>query len=303
MGIHDRDYYREGTRRYFDPWGREAVTVWLIIITGITFVLDMVSRDAAGNIIRNFAIYDSRAIQRGEVWRLITPLFLHADLFHLACNMLVLYWAGSVIEDLYGSREFLLVYLGSGLFASSGEFFLQLSGIVPPSRGLGASGAVIAVLVLYALHYPHQRINLFFVIPMPVWLLVVVFVVLDMLGALGVGRDGIGYIAHLGGALFGVLYYLSGVRLTSLFSRRPQGKTVPRLRIVPAEEEVPVNSQSFGLSQPDLPPRPTGVAEEQFEARVDRVLDKVSKFGQESLTSEERELLFLASERYKKRRK
>lgn len=303
MGIHDRDYYRAGTRRYFDLWGRSAATIWIIIATCAAFVLDLLSRDLGGNAVHEFAIYDFRAVRNGEVWRLITPLFLHAGLFHLACNLLVLYWTGSVLEEVYGSREFLFIYFGAGLFSGLAEFLLQLFEIVPPSRGLGASGAVTAVLVLYALHFPHQRVLLFFVIPMPVWLLVVVFVGLDVLGAFGAGREGIGYIAHLAGALFGLLYFRSGMRLSSFLSRRRDRKAAPRLRLVPFDEEMPVTSQPVGTATAEPQVRHVAAGDDQLEARVDRVLDKVSKQGQDSLSAEERELLFQASERYKKRRK
>jgi membrane associated rhomboid family serine protease len=301
MGIHDRDYYRESTRRYFDPWGREAVTVWLIIVTCVVFLLDLLSQ----GLVRDATIYDYAAVRRGEVWRLVTPLFLHAGLFHLACNMLVLYWAGSAVEDLYGSREYLLYYLGAGLFAGAAEFALHLSGAVPPHRGLGASGAVTAVLVLFALHYPHHKVNFYLLISMPVWLLVVIYVAIDVLGALGAGQEGIGYLAHLGGALFAVVYYQTGWRFVSLLpARRTERRAAtPRLRVVPAEPEPVMKSTEPVAATADSPHRPAAPADEQLEARVDRILEKVSKHGQESLTPEERELLFQASERYKKRRK
>jgi membrane associated rhomboid family serine protease len=305
MGIYDRDYYRERSGGFLESWGRQGATVWLIIVTCIVFLLQLVTEEFKPSITA-IGIYDYDAVRRGEVWRLITPVFLHAGLIHLAFNMLVLYWAGSLVEDIYGSREFLLFYLGAGLFCGTLEFLVHLAG-AQPHRGLGASGAVTAVLVVCAFHYPNLTVRLWFILPMRLWLLVALYVGLDILGVFGAGREGIGYLAHLGGALFGFLYYKTGWRVSWLLpgrSSEPVKRAVPRLRVVPAESDSPPEERDEPVGAAvEAPKRPAGAADEQFEARVDAVLEKVSKYGQESLTAEERELLFQASERYKKRRK
>jgi hypothetical protein len=161
---------------------------------------------------------------------------------------------------------------------------------------------VTATLVLFAFNFPWQRVSVWFILPMPVWALVVLYVLMDALGAAGIGRGNIGYVVHLGGALFGALYYQAGFRFSGLFRRspRPARRIKPHLRVVTAPE-------------PDDTPEPVGAAVESqprqkngrddLEARVDAVLAKVSEHGQESLTPEEREILFKASELYKNRRK
>jgi membrane associated rhomboid family serine protease len=312
MGIHDRDYYRDGSRGMFDAWGRRGATVGLIAVTAAVFLAQVVSRDLAGageiadGPLTRATNYNPLRVMEGEVWRLLTPVFLHAGLLHLAFNMLVLYWAGSRLEEHYGGREFLLFYLCAGLFASTLRFAVQAAGLAPPSIALGASGAVTAVLVLYACHYPRQQILVMFVLPMPVWLVAVLYVALDVMGALGVGRGGVGYLAHLGGALFGLGYYKLGVRISNILpaarGRQPV-RSAPKLRVVPSDpDEADEDEEPVGAAV-DAPARSGGVADEQFEARVDQLLQKVSQTGQESLTAEERELLFRASEVYKKRRK
>ena len=313
MGIHDRDYYRDNARGMFDSWGRASVTIWLIVITSVVFLAQVVSRDVGGgrdiidSPVGRLLIYHPVLVLHGEVWRLLTSIFLHAGIFHLAFNMLVLYWAGSRLEENYGSREFLLFYLLSALAAGLIRFGFQISGVVPPAFALGASGPVTATLILFACHYPRQIILVMFVIPMPVWLVAVCYVALDALGAFGLGRPGIGYIAHLGGAAFALLYYRGGWRIAGWLPSLPswsrsRERTVPRLRVVPqdrdSDEEAP---EAVGAAVES--PRPARAADEHFEARVDEVLEKVSKYGQESLTSEEREILFRASELYKNRRK
>jgi membrane associated rhomboid family serine protease len=304
MGIHDRDYYRDEAGGFFDSWGRRGVTVWLIGITVAVFVAQAVTgRPGPGTspLVEAGAYIPGRVLS-GEVWRLATPLFLHIGIFHIFCNMLILYWAGSRMEEVYGPGEFLAIYLIGGVFAQAVYLLAQLAGVAPPTPSIGASGAVTAVMVLFAFHYPRQQVLLFFVIPMPIWVLVIAYVGLDALGALGGGGGRVAYWVHLGGALFGVLYFQTGFRFGRLIpgGRRGAARARPALRVVPAEpEEEP--AEPVGAAVESLP-RPKGV-DEHLEAKLDQVLEKVSKHGQESLTSEEREILFKASELYKKRRK
>ena len=303
MGIHDRDYYRDGGHGVFDTWGRQGATVWLMVITGVVFVAQYVTRDLGVPGLTEAACYDGERIAEGEVWRLLTSVFLHAGLWHLACNLLVLYWTGTRLEERYGSKEFLAFYLLAGIAANLGRFLMEVSGLVPFSLAVGASGAVTAALVLYALNYPRQRVQLYFLFPMPVWVLVVLYVVLDTAGALGIGRAGIGYVVHLCGAAFGLLYYQSGRRITDLLPEFSRARRQPRLRVVPQDASPEPEPEPVAAAVTTAPAATEPPPDEHLEARVDRILEKVSKYGQESLTPEERELLFRASEMYKKRRK
>jgi len=306
MGIHDRDYYRESARSMFDSWGRWSVTIWLIVITSCVFVAQLVTKGMQPPLIDAYGTYNYEAVRSGEVWRLLSSVFLHGSVLHLVFNMLVLYWAGSRLEDRLGSREFLFLYLSAGLFAGLFRFGLQFMDLAPRNPALGASGAIMALMVIYAFCYPHDRVVLWFLFPMPVWLLVVIYVALDISGVLGGGGGGIGYAVHVGGALYGLLYYQSGVHLSGLLPAlpvRPRPRAAPRLRVVRPEADDADNEPEAVPAGLETPLHAASAPEESFEVRVDRVLDKVSKHGQESLSAEERELLFRASELYKKRRK
>jgi membrane associated rhomboid family serine protease len=302
MGIQDRDYYRERSGRFFDAWGRQGAIVWLIVISSVVFFVQCFSTPPLRSPLVVEGAYSYPDIVAGEVWRLLTSVFLHASLWHLFFNMLVLYWAGSWLEEIYGSTEFLTFYLVAGVFANCVSLATHAAGIILPRPAIGASGAITATLVLFAFHFPWQRVSLWFVFPMPVWALVVLYVVMDALGAAGIGRGGIGYVVHLGGALFGALYYQAGIRFGGVFKRAPRAarRVKPQLRVLAPLE-------------PDDTPEPVGAAvesqprqkdaREELETKVDAVLAKVSQHGQESLTPEEREILFKASELYKNRRK
>jgi membrane associated rhomboid family serine protease len=309
MGIQDRDYYRDGPG-FLDRVGQQGATVWLIAITCGVFLGQMFSGVTRSPLVQ-IGVYDPRLIMEGEVWRLLTSCFLHASIGHIFWNMLILYWAGQAVEDLYGSFEFVLFYLASGIIANLGFLVVQLAGFSDMGRALGASGAVMAVLIVFACHYPHLRVRLWFLIPMPVWLLAVFALAGDIIFAMGaVAGNGrwsqTAHFVHLGGAVFGLLYYQSGWRFSTLFARSPRTRARPKLRVVSVPEEErtpqPVGAPVEVAARPAANPA-GGPADEQLEAKLDAVLEKVSRHGQESLTAEEREILAKASELYKKRRK
>jgi membrane associated rhomboid family serine protease len=319
MGIQDRDYYREGPS-FLDRMGQQGATVWIVAITvglffGQALTAGPPARVAGDNpILRSplveYGAFDQAKVLEGEVWRLLTPLLLHSGIMHLFGNMLVLFFTASRLEERYGSREIVLLYLASGLVSSLIYMLAQVAGIADTARAVGASGAVFGVLIVYAFHYPRQQVLLFFVIPMPVWLLATLWVGFDALSATGelvnpnAPRGRTAYFAHLGGALFGLLYYQLELNLSAVFVRSKRARARPRLRVIPAPVREEREPEPVGAPVHAPPPAaPSKPADEQLEAKVDAVLEKVSKHGQESLTAEEREILFKASELYKKRRK
>lgn len=300
MGIYDREYYRDDARRW-GGFGGHKVTTWLIGITCAVWLAQLFTRNVPGGGVTMFGVYDTQRILNGELWRLVTPIFLHAErsLLHIVFNMLILYWVGRQLEERFGSGEFLAFYLTAGVFAELVNLGVEVAGLKPYSTGLGASGAVTAALVLYAFLYPRQQVLVMFVLPMPIWLAVAIYVALDALGALGARLEDqpIGYVVHLGGALFGAVYHLAGWRLTALgsvFRRGTDRRAQPRLRVVPPPADDEPDDPPAAASQPPA---------DRLDERVDRILEKVSKYGQESLSAEERELLFRAGEQYKRRRR
>src|SRR5262245_27238447 len=121
MSIQDRDYYREGPS-FLDRVSQQGAAVWLIAITCGVFFGQCVGIPPRGGPVDSplgtIGAYNTKLILEGEVWRLVTPIFLHADLFHLFFNMLILFWAGRKLEEVYGTREFVLFYVVSGILAN-----------------------------------------------------------------------------------------------------------------------------------------------------------------------------------------
>src|SRR5262249_21730559 len=148
-------------------------------------------------------------------------------IFHIFFNMLFLYWFGCTLESMYGSREFLLFYLAGALAAALANIAFDLyTGTSIPAPP-GASGAIMAVIMLYTWHLPRETICMFWVIPIEIRWLVVFYVIWDihpLLLSLAGGRvfDGIGHAAHLGGLAFGFLYAKFQWRLAPFGDRLPK---------------------------------------------------------------------------------
>jgi len=297
MGIYDRDYYRKEGPSYLDrmiPSG--IVCKWLIGICIAIYIVQLMTR-AQVNMgpVTDYLELDTAKVPEGQIWRLLTYAFLHSpqDPLHIVFNLLFLWWFGSEIETLYGSREFLAFYLVSALVGGI-AFQAQAMAMGHPMLCLGASGAVTAVLVLYAFHFPNRLIYVFLVLPVPIWLFVVFQVANDSFHLLVHPEYPIAVSVHLGGAAFATLYYFQHWRILSFLPgvrswRRQRSR--PRLRVYrPQEEPVSVGAPKGGN------------LDEHLDAKLDAVLEKLSRHGRDSLTDSEKEILQRASEIYKKKR-
>lgn len=297
MTIYDREYYRRQGPSFLDSMSGR-VCLWLIGVNVGLFFLQVATRpDHAPSPVTDALILNTDAVLHGQIWRLVAYAFLHDthSLWHIAFNMLFLWWFGNEMEDLYGSKEFLTFYLTAALIGGLAYVGWQL---VDGARNsaLGASGAVTAVLVLYALHYPHRQILIMFVLPVPIWAFVAFQVAQDTFLFLGREQTMTAVTCHLGGAAFGLLYYRLGIRLLNYWPewRMPSLKTRPKLRVYREEEDA----QPVSVAAP--PPGPA--VDEHLEAQLDAILEKVGRAGKESLTEQERAILLRASEVYKKKR-
>lgn len=332
MGIYDRDYVRREGPSFLGSFAeRGRICKWLIGINIVVFVVQVLT-GANGSapdlhFTEAFDLNVNRVLH-GEIWRLLTYAFLHhpGDIFHLLINMLFLWWFGSDVEDLYGPREFLTFYLSASLAGGLLFFFSSLTWL-PGASCIGASGGVLAVLVLCAIHYPQRTILLFFFLPVPVWLFLVFYLAQDAYAFLNRVETSTAVAAHLGGALFAGAYYRLNVRLYDWlpavwngqfwrsrvlsWRRRLFG---PRLRLyvddnakekwnAPKRRPSPAAVES--VYHPDERTQPAvsaPVADEHLEAKMDAILEKISRVGKDNLTESEREFLLRASEIFRRRR-
>lgn len=155
---------------------------------------------------------------------LLTSMFMHGGIAHLAGNMLYLWIFGDNLENRMGHGRYLVFYLLTGIIASlSHVLFTQFTGADPLIPSLGASGAISGVMGGYLLLYPTRRVNAllgWFIIAIPSWVALGLWIVLQVVsgfGSLGGQGDGVAYAAHIGG-------FVAGFVLVKLFDR---GKPAP----------------------------------------------------------------------------
>ncbi|MGE0607705.1 MAG: rhomboid family intramembrane serine protease [Pirellulales bacterium] len=291
MGIYDRDYYREQPRGIFLGGPRMMVTN-LVIVNVVVYLVDTLF---LGNWLNHhLALQADLFSHPWNAWQLVTYAFLHDQnsIWHLAFNMLGLWIFGRDVEMLYGKRQVLSIYLTAAIIAGLGQvaalnFFFRDT----DTPSIGASGAVIAVLVIFVIHFPMRTIYIFGVIPAPAWLLAIIYLGSELLQfrqsvAAGGNIDHVGHAAHLAGAAYGALFWKTRWSLGSL---------------------LPGN---FSLNKMSLRPRPKLRVHEpswdnegDFQDRLDGILDKIHREGESSLTAEERHFMEEASRRMQRKRR
>ncbi len=306
MGIYDREYYRDKTRGSGWLSGTAPACKAIIFINVAVFI----AQKFLGRSFEDWFVADSNAIFHGQVWRLITATFLHDPngFMHILVNMIVLWIFGQEMESFYGTRDFIALYISAAVVSS---LVWAVADTFGPDHGMatmyGASGAVMAVAVLYALYYPRREFMVMFVFPVEVWLLLVVYIGYDLIQFLNPNNDRIAYAAHLAGAGFGYLYKVADLRLSRI---EKMFRRSPRLRIVspdPREPAAPVRPSTGPTWSPNpaAATRPSAAAvisEEQFEERFDQILQKIAREGRGALTEEENRVLDEASRRARQRR-
>lgn len=220
-------------------------------------------------------------------WTLITFIFFHYGFFHLIFNLLVLHFSGRLFSTYFTDKQLLGVYVLGGIF--SGITFV-LSYIIIGKAGLlvGASGAIMAILLSATTYAPFMLLRIPLIGIVKLWHVTFVILLIDLL-QLPLNNTG-GHIAHLGGALFGFLYIKllqSGTDLSKGISMildffvnlfKPKKKT-PFKKVHRNTTKKAVNS----FSEKDI-----------TQKQIDDILDKISKSGYDSLTKEEKEFLFKA---------
>lgn len=308
MGIYDREYYRERTRGSGWFTGSTPACKWILIANLACFLLPRFLGNER-EVVEWFGAYSRLIFERGQVWRLLTATFLHDpdNIWHIAGNMLFLWFIGREMETFYGTREFVWLY-GSAAVVST---FCWAAADYSASVGapmIGASGAIMAVVSLYTFYNPRREFILL-IFPVEMWLLLTIYVVSDLWGLLGRGGGPVAFSSHLGGFAYAVAFWACDFRLVRLKALLP--RRGPRLRIVhpePRREPTAARPSSAGPSWTPEPavsarPAPTAVVtEEQLDARLDEILVKIAREGRSGLTDDEKRILEEASRRARNKR-
>ncbi|MFV8838221.1 rhomboid family intramembrane serine protease [Salinimicrobium soli] len=235
-------------------------------------------------------------------WSIITYAFLHSGIWHILSNMLILYYAGIYFLNYFSAKKLLNFYFLGAIFGAL--VFMASYNLFPAFQGmgrsylLGASAAVMSVLVGIATHIPHMRIRLILIGSIKFWWIAAFFVVLDVI-QIPISNPG-GHLAHLGGAAFGYIYasqlgrgndFAIGFEkfmdwIASLFSPSKRADRRSNLKTVHRRKNTSSSSTSYTYGSQ------RNKREEQ--EKIDAILDKISKSGYDSLTKQEKDYLFNA---------
>lgn len=228
-------------------------------------------------------------------WQPLSYMMLHGSFFHLLFNMLGLWMFGMELENVWGTKKFIVYYTLGGIAAGLTHLVVgPLVGQLGPT--VGASGAVFAVLVAFAMLFPDRPIYIYFLLPVKAKFLVAGYIALELFYGVSGSGEGIAHFAHLGGALFGFLYMtgeLNHLPVRSWWAALRSGSgAIPPARHGKGREEV--RDARFYDIRTGGPVPPRG-EEEITQETVDRILDKISAEGYQSLSEEEKRILNEAS--------
>ncbi|GAA4410806.1 rhomboid family intramembrane serine protease [Nibrella viscosa] len=278
-------------------------TVIFLVLLLLKVILAMAQTDGLYGLIREqMAMPASINSFIRRPWTAVTYFFTHEEIFHILFNMLYLYWFGRLIDEYLGSRRLVSLYVLGGL--AGGVAYMAIYNLVPYYQNLvagshmvGASAAAFSVAVGAATLLPNYTFHLLFFGPVRIKYIVFFFIVLSF--AQSIGPNAGGNLAHLGGAIMGFVFikllqngtdlgrpiYWVADGWQGLFKKKPAVKVSYRQRSnANAHTSTYASPGASSISMPD-------------QDEIDAILDKISRSGYESLSREEKQKLFRASQR------
>ncbi|MEO6693698.1 MAG: rhomboid family intramembrane serine protease [Ignavibacteria bacterium] len=244
-------------------------------------------------------------------WQLITYMFLHGGFFHILLNMLALWMFGAELENIWGPKRFLTYYLICGVGAGLCNILIApLFGPVGPT--VGASGAIYGILVAFGYLFPDRNIYIYGLIPVKAKYLVIIYMLLALFSAGGGANDGVAHFAHLGGGVVGLIYLLifykgsasklfdnKGLKekFTSYTSSGRKTYSPPVFSNGSNPRKEDINDAKYQDLEITDYKKDIETQERLAQERIDAILDKLSEGGYQSLTEEEKRVLFQESKK------
>jgi len=239
-----------------------------------------------------------------QIWQLITYQFMHGSFWHIFFNMFMLWMFGASIQDIFGSKKFLIFYLLCGVSAGLTQLIFTplFGGNYAPT--IGASGAVFGVMIAYAMFFPDNLIFIYFLIPVKAkYLVVFILLAYNIFPLLYGYQSNIAYLAHLGGALFGFLYIMfdknSYVELKNIFKRSYFYKSTNTSKKNMFDNLAGTFRRNTNVDEANYYDINSKDESEVTQAEIDEILDKISQSGYQNLTEREKKILFQASKKMK----
>ncbi len=272
----------------------------LMIINGGIFLLQNLIGLFYPNMIEIlFGLNHTGLVQEFKIWQIFTYMFLHGGWLHIIFNLLTLWMFAGELEQLWGSKNFTRYYIytgiGAGIFIAIMNFFVYTSHPInfnelkyQPTT-IGASGAIYAILLAYGMTWPNREVLIYFIIPIKIKYLVIIFGLIEFFGSLsnvsGSGSN-ISHIGHLGGLFSGFIYIYFKKNLSRASSYSKQkfknenfvSQTIKAARLKKKKLEIDNRIKAKKI--------------------IDELLEKIAKSGMGSLTSEEKKNLEWARKHY-----
>lgn len=226
-------------------------------------------------------------------WTVITYMFTHKDIWHILFNMLWLYWFGTIFLEYLDQRKLVAVYIMGGLsgallYVLSFNIFPAFKEVVAESVAIGASASVMAIVIAVAAYVPNYTINMLFIGRIKIIYVALVIFVLTSVVDFSVNSGG--KLAHIGGALSGYLYTVN------LKKGRDTGKWINKIIDFFVTLLKPRKKLKVTHKKPKSEYEYNRIKTEH-QARINMILDKISKGGYDSLTREEKDTLFNESQK------
>jgi len=187
----------------------DCVTATLLIVFAVIFVGQELIPPFNKFVLTYLAMDTSQFLHKLYLWQAVTSIFLHGSRCHFLVNMICFWFFGTQLSNAWKHKEFLIYFFLCGIFASLCFYVFNIVR-VPPNvqgiKGLGASGAVFGLMLAYAFVYGDRTVLAFLIIPMKAKYFVAILFVLEIMSVIAGRMDGVGHIAHVGGAVGGALY-------------------------------------------------------------------------------------------------
>jgi len=291
MSWQHRDYAGEHEYRARRPAGRGpgmhglSVTTTIIIANAVIAFLTF-NDTGIGEMLVGFGIMQADAVLHGQVWRLFTATYLHANFSHILFNMLALYFLGPALEHAWGRRQFFIVYTLGGI---AGYVLLTLAGLAGfldrESLGVGASGSVLTLLGAAAVLFPNAKVYVYFLFPVRIRTCVIVYGIWYTYNIFQQGANYGGDMCHIAGLVFGLAWTYKGGRLLSV------------RRGAAANPSSMLGKLGSKFNRSRAPRTGAGAWGHRMQQRrvdeetIDRILAKVHEQGVGGLTQAERDAL------------
>ena len=229
-------------------------------------------------------------------WGIITSIFAHFTVWHFLMNMLFLYFSGKMFEQLFDQKRLLYTYIIGGIAGGILEILAHL--IFPTHQNekivvVGASGSVMAIFAALAFHRPNLQVNLFGVFPVRLIILAGFFVLTDLL-SLGL-NDGTAHFAHIGGVIIGMVSVHNLYSSSNLINRTQMiGDSLIRFfrNLFSSNKKLKVKKGGATRGPKFKSDEDYNAETKERQLIIDKILDKISKSGYDSLTKTEKEILF-----------